>query len=1108
MTVYTVSSGQISSGITLQSGDTLSVLGGGSTVDTTVLLGGGEFVSVGASASGTIVGDDTNGTVIANANLIINGGSTTSTIVLDGGIEEINHGVATGSVISNGGAQTISAIGEAISTTISSGGHQAVSFGSAIGTTVLSGGYMLVTLDFNGNAGIASGTIVSGGTQTVSSRASAISSMVLGGGTQIINLGNATDTLLGNGSHQYVIGGRVTRTVVESGATLELSSTKISIHPFGGFLDVGGAAIETIVNSGGTLFVSSGCSTTNTVVNSGGAETISTGAIARSTALSGGASIVAIGGVASGTVINGGGSEVVSGTAIGTTINDGGFETVAVSAVTSNTIISGGLLDVQSAAIVAGSVSFAGIGGAYEIDSTVLPTNTIYGFAPHNTIDLAAIPFDASGGATLTPGNVLQINENGQTYTLQFDSTQNFAGENFHLASDGFGGTAVNVSPAGVATGDPHFSTLGGLRYDFQGLGDFVLTRSTAASDPFEVQIRTSQWLGGNSIISATAAEVGNDRVTFDLGHLGAGGNFVWVDDQASSLSADNPMLTLASGRVVELAADHYQLLWNSGEILDVRNSGGAFINLNFTPGPQDGAGSIAGLLGDTTGKFALPDGTVVDPQSASGASYDSFGNAWRVAEGASLFPPVDGLDTFNPGRAPNVTEALMSDTGVSANDKITANPAVTGGGDANAVVTISEGSNILRTTTANGAGVWSFTPSLADGVHTLVASETNANGTGTASLTFTLDTSAPAVAITSAGGLTNKANQPIAGTVADSDNLAANPTITLFDNGSKIATTTANGGTWSASIILAGDGSHTITAQATDLAANTGTSNNDALTLDTSAPAVAIISTGGLTNQATQTIAGTVTDPDNRGLARTIDNAGTAHYVNHGYYEGRATSFDVLDYVASCSDLLTGFAGLGSMQTIDDTGAYHYIEHGYGEGRATSFDGLDYVASYGDLLTGFTALGSMQAIDDTGAYHYIEHGATEGRTTTFDGLYYVASYSDLLTGFAGLDSPQAIGDAVAYHYIEHGFIEGRSTSFDGPAYIANYTDLMQGFGANGDAGAYHYIEHGFNEGRFATFDVAAYENAHPDLIGKYATNDQFLTAYIDTYVTTGHFLT
>ena len=59
--------------------------------------------------------------------------------------------------------------------------------------------------------------------------------------------------------------------------------------------------------------------------------------------------------------------------------------------------------------------------------------------------------------------------------------------------------------------------------------------------------------------------------------------------------------------------------------------------------------------------------------------------------------------------------------------------------------MTISEGSTVLGTTTANANGVWSFTPTgLAQGLQTVTASETNAAGlTGSSSLTFTYDTTA-----------------------------------------------------------------------------------------------------------------------------------------------------------------------------------------------------------------------------------------------------------------------------------------------------------------------------------------------------------------------------
>ena len=86
---------------------------------------------------------------------------------------------------------------------------------------------------------------------------------------------------------------------------------------------------------------------------------------------------------------------------------------------------------------------------------------------------------------------------------------------------------------------------------------------------------------------------------------------------------------------------------------------------------------------------------------------------------------------------------ALVSDTGSSATDKITSNPAIKGTGQANTLVTIKEGGTVLGTTTADSTGAWSFTPAgLADGAHTLTATQTDlAGNTGTATLSFTLDT-------------------------------------------------------------------------------------------------------------------------------------------------------------------------------------------------------------------------------------------------------------------------------------------------------------------------------------------------------------------------------
>jgi serralysin len=88
----------------------------------------------------------------------------------------------------------------------------------------------------------------------------------------------------------------------------------------------------------------------------------------------------------------------------------------------------------------------------------------------------------------------------------------------------------------------------------------------------------------------------------------------------------------------------------------------------------------------------------------------------------------------------------LASDTGSSAADRITSNPAVNGTGQAYTLVTIKEGGTTLGTTMANATGAWSFTPPvLADGAHTLTATQTDlAGNTGTTTLSFTLDITAP----------------------------------------------------------------------------------------------------------------------------------------------------------------------------------------------------------------------------------------------------------------------------------------------------------------------------------------------------------------------------
>ena len=173
---------------------------------------------------------------------------------------------------------------------------------------------------------------------------------------------------------------------------------------------------------------------------------------------------------------------------------------------------------------------------------------------------------------------------------------------------------------------------------------------------------------------------------------------------------------------------------------------------------------------------------------------------------------------TGSAGPPPVLTIALAHDT--SGGHNITSNDALTGTADANAAVRISEGATVLGTATADGSGVWSFTPTgLAQGTQTVTASETDAAGlTGSASLTFTYDTVAPTVTIALAhdtsSGNNITSNDALTGT-AD-----ANAAVRISEGATVLGTATANGsGVWSFTPTGLAQGTQTVTASETDAA-------------------------------------------------------------------------------------------------------------------------------------------------------------------------------------------------------------------------------------------------------------------------------------------------
>ena len=278
-------------------------------------------------------------------------------------------------------------------------------------------------------------------------------------------------------------------------------------------------------------------------------------------------------------------------------------------------------------------------------------------------------------------------------------------------------------------------------------------------------------------------------------------------------------------------------------------------------PGVRDFSGTKAGYFsanGGTTnlGSFNTnPGGDFGDWAASVGAnSYLAYSNSGVVnpvtANDLTEMNTLGWDPVTSTSAAPTVTIALVHDTGGTNN--ITSNDALTGSADANATVTLTEGTTVLGATTANASGVWSFTPSgLSQGAQTVTASETNAAGlTGSASLTFTYDTVAPTVAIqlvNDTGGTNNiTSNDALTGS-AD-----ANATVTLTEGTTALGTTTANAtGVWSFTPSGLAQGVQTVTASETNAAGLTGSASLT-FTYDTVAPIVAIQlvhDTGGTNN-------------------------------------------------------------------------------------------------------------------------------------------------------------------------------------------------------------------------------------------------------------------
>ena len=326
----------------------------------------------------------------------------------------------------------------------------------------------------------------------------------------------------------------------------------------------------------------------------------------------------------------------------------------------------------------------------------------------------------------------------------------------------------------------------------------------------------------------------------------------------------------------------------------------------------------------------------------------------------------------------------LVNDTGISLADKITSDPTVSGWGDPNAVVHFAvDGTSIPATATADGSGEWTFTPTgLIDGTHTLVAMETDTAGnTGTASLTFALDTTPPAVTESLKNDTGSSSTDKITSISTLTGSGDPNAVVSFTVDGTPItATTTAdNFGHWTFNPTGLPDGQHTVIASETDNAGNAGTASLT-FTLDTALPIPTI--TNEVLSQGKVTLTGTsaeandsisVYDGSNLLGSVTTDSNGNWKFVTG------TVSNTVHVYTVSATDL-AGNVGQGTNEAILGSTKADALVGGPGNDVIVGNGGNDTFTGGGGADTLFGGAGS-----DTFVFKAVTNSTPASHDTIFN---------------------------------------------------------------------------------------------------------------------------
>ncbi|MRF57961.1 BapA/Bap/LapF family large adhesin [Citrobacter portucalensis] len=521
-------------------------------------------------------------------------------------------------------------------------------------------------------------------------------------------------------------------------------------------------------------------------------------------------------------------------------------------------------------------------------------------------------------------------------------------------ATDAAGNTSGNsaiTAPDTTAPDAPTGVTVAGDGGSVSGHAEAGST--VTVKDSNGIQIGTGQAdSGGNFTVSITPSKMNGETVKVTATDSS--------NNESQPTSAVAPDITAPGTPIITAVTDDqpmYQGPLNNG---DVTNDSKPKLEGTVEAGSQvkiyDNGTLLTTVVADINGNWnytpvsALSEGAhIFTVTSTDAANNTSSAASWKIIVD-TIAPTVPVITLVN--------DDVGSITGSVANNGWVTNdntPTISGTGEPGSLVNLYDGIQLLTVILVDSSGTWSYTVPgnqvLSDRTHQFTVSATDAAGnviTSPTVVSVTVDTQPPGAPVILAatddvgnapidlptGSRSNDTLPELKGTGTDGSK------ITLYDGATPIGSTTVlPGGTWSIQLDQPlSEGTHNLSAIATDVAGNASNAGNFTLTIDTTPPAAPVISSAeGLIGTNLQTLNnGSSTKSSNPELSGTgepgakitiYDNGGPIGTVTvqpDGTWTFTPTSLadGSHKFTATATDVAgnTGIPSAGFTLTVDNT--------------------------------------------------------------------------------------------------------------------------------------------------------------------------------------------